>query len=225
MTERQGNGGCAAVIVAAGSARRMGFDKLAADLCGVAVLHRTVEAFLAAETISHIVVVCPLERWTLLAGLPQERLTRCDGGESRAESVANGIAALEATNEWVAVHDGARPLIAPDEIDRCVRHAMRHGAAALARRATETMKRGDADGRCVAPLDRDNVWLMETPQVARRDDLMRALSGPERALFTDEASALIAAGQDVWFCESLRPNLKITTPGDLSLAVAMRNLS
>lgn len=105
---------CAAIIVAAGSSRRAGFDKLLAPLHGVRVLERSIRAFANCREITEIVVVCPEERFHAINGANLETeipVTRVDGGAERHESVQNGLAALLYTPEFVAVHDGARPLI------------------------------------------------------------------------------------------------------------------
>ena len=113
-----------AIIVAAGSSQRMGFDKLAAPLAGVPVLRRTLEVFLSADLITDIIVVCPPERWVLLEdGIPggfPKPVRRVDGGVTRPDSVAKGLAALTPAARFVAVHDGARPLVSPEDITRCV---------------------------------------------------------------------------------------------------------
>ena len=104
---------CAAIIVAAGSSRRAGFDKLLAPLHGVKVLERSIRAFASCREITEIVVVCPEERFHAINGADLETeipVTRVDGGAERHESVRNGLAALLYTPEFVAVHDGARPL-------------------------------------------------------------------------------------------------------------------
>ncbi|MCU0777171.1 MAG: 2-C-methyl-D-erythritol 4-phosphate cytidylyltransferase [Akkermansiaceae bacterium] len=215
---------CAAIIVAAGSSRRMGIDKLAWPLAGVPVLRRTLEAFLMAESIRSVVVVCPEERWKLLDGAAFNKpVLRADGGAERQDSVMNGLAALAGEVCFVAVHDGARPLVSPQDIDACVAAAVTHRAAALARRATETMKRSDADGFCTESVDRENLWCMETPQVFEtallREAYRNVIAGG--LAVTDEVSAVQQTGVRVRFIGSLHPNLKITTPADLSLAEAL----
>lgn len=215
---------CAAIIVAAGSSRRMGFDKLSASLGGTPVLRRTVEAFLSAESISEIIVVCPEDRWELLEELPATKpVKRVSGGANRQDSVAAGLAATDAGSIFVAVHDGARPLVSPADIDRCVLVAADHGSASLARRVTETLKRSDAEDFSADAVSREQLWFMETPQVFDLQLLKEAyttvtLYGLE---VTDEVSAAQAAGLRVKFVESTSPNLKITTPADLQLAEAL----
>ena len=212
---------CSAIIVAAGSSRRMGFNKLAAELGSVPVLRRTVEAFLAADSIESVVVVCPEELWSLLDGLELNKsLTRVDGGRDRQDSVAAGLAQI--SSHYVAVHDGARPLISPEDINRCVAAAVIHQAAALARRVTETLKRADDEGFSDEAVSRENLWFMETPQVfgiALLQEAYAAVAEQELAI-TDEVSALEAIGVRVRLVESKYPNLKITTPADLALAEA-----
>jgi 2-C-methyl-D-erythritol 4-phosphate cytidylyltransferase len=202
----------------------MGFDKLASRLGGEPVLRRTLEAFLATETIASVVIVCPEERWSLLEGMDFTKpVTRVDGGADRQDSVARGLAAIDADARFVAVHDGARPLVSPEDIDRCVAVAMEHRAATLARRVTETMKRSDAEDFSAEAVSRENLWCMETPQVFEVSLLIEAYEAvASRGLVvTDEVSAVQAIGAKVKFVESLHPNLKITTPADLALAEAM----
>lgn len=218
---------CAAIIVAAGSSRRMGIDKLLWPLAGTPVLRRTIDAFLSTHSISSVIVVCPLERWHALDRSNFNKpVIRVDGGETRQQSVACGIAALEPHHTLVAIHDGARPLIAADDIDRCVRSAATHHAASLARRVTETMKRSDHENFCTEPVDRHHLWSIETPQVFDCD-LLRAAYEIVRSnhlTVTDETTAVQASGHKVMLVESQHPNLKITTPADLSLATAIFTL-
>lgn len=217
-----------AIIVAAGSSQRMGFDKLSATLQGKPVLQHTVEAFLAAESISSVIVVCPEARWIQIPGLQSHpAVTRVDGGVQRQDSVEQGLRALPPGTVLVAVHDGARPLIACEDIDRCVAAARAHRAASLARRVTETMKRSDQDGFSSEAVDREQLWSMETPQVFDVDLLRKAYNHvcAQGLSVTDEVSALQAIGVPVKFIESHHPNLKITTPADLKIAEAMMNMN
>ncbi|MEI6675296.1 MAG: 2-C-methyl-D-erythritol 4-phosphate cytidylyltransferase [Verrucomicrobiota bacterium] len=213
-----------AIIVAAGSSQRMGFDKLAAPLAGMSVLERTLEAFLAAECIREIIVVCPLSRWDdLRHGTFGKPVRRVDGGTQRQDSVANGLAALAADASLVAVHDGARPLVSPHDIARCVAAAGEYRAASLARRVTETLKRADAGAFCIEAVAREQLWFMETPQVFEVE-LLREAYARVRAKHlevTDEVSAVQVTGARVKFVESIHPNPKITRPADLLLAAAI----
>jgi 2-C-methyl-D-erythritol 4-phosphate cytidylyltransferase len=214
---------CSAILVAAGSSRRMGFDKLASPLAGIPVLRRTLNAFLAADSIAEIVVVCPAERWELVGGGFSKPVRRVDGGTDRQDSVVAGLAALSAQTDLVAVHDGARPLVAAADIDRCVAAAVEFRAAALARRVTETLKRSDAADFSAGAVSRENLWFMETPQVFDVPLLLEAYEAvaAQGLAVTDEVSAMEAIGVQVKFIESIQPNLKITTPADLALAEAL----
>lgn len=215
----------AALIVAAGSGTRMGFDKLLAPLAGEPVVLRALRAFEACGEIDGIWVVSGEERGALIqemaagAGLTKFRGI-VPGGAERHLSVWNGLQALPEACALVAVHDGARPLIDPAQISRCLARAAETGAAASARRVTETLKRADAEGRVTGGIDRDGVWIMETPQVFRLPLLKAAYTEVirENAAVTDEVSAAERAGNPVWLVENSRPNPKITLPGDLETA-------
>lgn len=216
--------GCAAVIVASGSSRRMGFDKLSAELHGRPVLAHTVAAFMATGGISRVVVVCPPDRFRLLENKDFPKpLLRADGGDQRQDSVANGLAALDESDDLVAVHDGARPLIRPESIEECISAARLHGAAALAHAVAETLKRADAAGFSAGAVDRTDLWAMETPQVFRTDLLRRAYAAltASGGIATDEVSALEAIGVPTKLVTSAFPNPKITVPADISLAAAL----
>ncbi|MBR7109850.1 MAG: 2-C-methyl-D-erythritol 4-phosphate cytidylyltransferase [Akkermansia sp.] len=211
-----------AVIVAAGSSRRAGFDKLAAHLDGVPVLRRSVDAFVAAGCAA-VVVVCPESRWHEVglgaASFPIPVL-RVDGGAERQNSVEAGLNALPAGTTYVAVHDGARPLITPQGIRDCLAAAQQTGAAACAHPIVDTLKRADAHA-CSLPekVSRDNLWGMETPQIFDLAMLRRAYAcvAEQQLVVTDEVSAVEALGVPTRLVQ-VGPNLKITLPGDLELA-------
>lgn len=211
-----------AIIVAAGSSRRAGFDKLAAPLAGAPVLCRSVSAF-AQAGVASISIVCPPERWEALR--PWEHagevpVRRVDGGARRQDSVLAGLEALPEGVQWVAVHDAARPLITPAGIQRCLEAAQQAGAAACAHPVVDTLKRADAAG-CSLPerVSREHLWGMETPQIFRADLLRRAYAEVVRAgaEITDEVSALELLGVPTRLVQ-VGPNMKITLPGDLELA-------
>jgi 2-C-methyl-D-erythritol 4-phosphate cytidylyltransferase len=201
----------------------MGFDKLATELAGTPVLRRTLDALLAARSIAEVIVVCPPERWELLGESFPKPVKRVDGGATRQDSVAAGLVAVALTSSLVAVHDGARPLISPEDVDRCIAAAVENRAAALARRVTETLKRSDTLDFSSEAVSRENLWFMETPQVFEIPLLMDAYAevAARKLTVTDEVSAVDALGVRVKFVESTGPNLKITTPADLLLAEAI----
>ena len=211
-----------AVIVAAGSSRRAGFDKLAASLAGVPVLRRSVDAFVAAGAAA-VVVVCPESRWVetgLAAADFPVPVSRVDGGAERQDSVAAGLAALPVGTRMVAVHDGARPLITPQGIAACLAAAEETGAATCAHPVVDTRKRADAAGKSLPEkVSREHLWGMETPQIFRLELLLQAYQYvKENALVvTDEVSAVEALGVPTQLVQG-GANLKITLPGDLELA-------
>ncbi|WP_193211219.1 2-C-methyl-D-erythritol 4-phosphate cytidylyltransferase [Luteolibacter marinus] len=216
--------GCAAVIVASGSSRRMGFDKLAAGLNGTPVLLHSVRAFMAAEGISRVVVVCPEDRFALLRDqVFPKPLTRVDGGDLRQDSVASGLAALGDDDTFVAIHDGARPLIRPDSIDACIAAARSFGAAAIGREVADTLKKCDAEGFARHSVDRTGLWAMETPQIFDLALLRRAYAEVQdrQLLVTDEVSAVEAIGVATKLIASPFPNPKVTVPADIHLAEAL----
>lgn len=212
-----------AIIVAAGSSRRMGFNKLLAPLAGVPVLRRTLGQFQACADIGEIIVVAgdevsaALESWR--AELPKLKAV-IPGGAERHFSVWAGMQACAPEAEILAVHDGARPLIHPGQISRCIQSAREKRAVACARPMTETIKRTDAEGRITESLDRTGVWVMETPQVFEKTLLVSAYEAVirDQALVTDEVSAVQHVQVPVFVVDNPHPNPKITFPADLTQA-------
>lgn len=206
----------AAIIVASGSSRRMGFDKLAALIDGNPVLWHSVRAFSSSSSITQVVVVTPPERFEWLADLG-EKLHRVDGGKERSDSVNAGLAALNPDITHVAIHDGARPLVSPQSITATFEAAQKTGAAALARRITETLKRSSPEGITTESVSRENLWIMETPQIFScvliKQAYQKVASGD--AQITDEVSALQLLGQGTTLVENVQPNPKITVQADL----------
>lgn len=213
-----------AIIVAAGSSRRMGFDKLMAPLNGAPVLQHTINAFIRSSSIDEVILVCPQQRFDQL-DLEQNgtRITRVDGGEDRHNSVSNGLSAVHQSSDWIAVHDGARPLISDQQISATLAAAQQHRAATSARRITETVKRANTQNFITQAVDRENLWLMETPQIFSKQLLLDAYQKVEEnnSLVTDEVSALELLGVQTYLVTNPTPNLKITFPEDLALAAIL----
>ncbi len=214
-----------AIIVAAGSGTRMGFDKLLASLGGAPVILHTLRAFQTCPEVDEIVVVASPDRQEVIQRLADDAgLTKLrafvPGGAERHLSVWAGIQAVAPDCDYVAVHDGARPLIHPSQISRCLAKARETGAAASARPVSETLKRADGSGRVCGSVDRAGLWIMETPQVFARPLLVQAYEAVlrEGLLVTDEVSALEGLGHPVWLVDNPTPNPKITWPPDLAVA-------
>ena len=212
-----------AIIVASGSSRRMGFDKLMASLDGESVLQHSLAAFLSCPKIDEIILVTDPDRFRSLDLRGQdERVIRVDGGQERQDSVANGIAALSEDCKLVAIHDGARPLITPEAIALTLDAAAVHGAASLAHPLTETLKRADSDNFVKgsnASVDREQLWAMETPQSFHLRLLQTAYSqvAEDKLIVTDEVSALQHLGHAIKLVPNPGPNPKVTFQQDLNL--------
>lgn len=216
-------GRCGAVIVAAGSASRMGgIDKVMAPLQGEPMIVRTVRAFQQAIAIQEIVIVTRSDLigsiQKLCAGFDKVTAVVCGGG-SRQESVGLGLAALSNRCRLAAIQDGARPLISQAVIDRTVRAAHSYGAAAPAIPVKDTIKvvRG---GVVDHTPDRAALMAIQTPQVFDIDLIRGALKKAELENWavTDDCSAVELMGMSVKIVEGDERNIKVTTPLDLAIA-------
>ena len=212
-----------AIIVAAGSSKRAGFDKLLAKIAGRPVIQYTLAAFEKAMCVNDVLVVSretvAMRHFIVKTNLRKiRRVVR--GGVRRQDSVQAGLNALDNEVEFVAVHDAARPLITAREIERVFAAARKHGAAALAVPITDTLKLADANHVVSGSIDRQNVFGMQTPQIFRRELLSQAYEQVKRdsLTVTDEISAIEHAGGRVVIVPAEDFNLKITYPNDLALA-------
>ena len=214
---------CGAVIVAAGSASRMGgIDKVMAELKGEPMVLRTVRAFQQSDVIRSVVIVTRPDLVETISGLCQGMDKVCgvvEGGSSRQASVAAGLKALPQGTKLVAVHDAARPLISQAVIDRTVRAAHTYGAAAPAIPVKDTVKVVNG-GIVSATPDRSKLRAVQTPQVFDLELLKGALekARKDNAEVTDDCSAVERLGMSVKIVEGDEQNLKVTTPMDLQIA-------
>ena len=212
---------CAAIVVAAGSATRMrGIDKALAPICGVPMLLRTVKALAASEKIDEIIVVTRsdlIEPVSELCGSEPKFSKAICGGSSRAESVFFGISAANA--DMVAIHDGARPFVTSDVIDKTVEAAKKHGAAAPAIAVKDTVKVAENSVILSTP-ERSRLYAVQTPQVFYTQEIKAALTDAmeKNVPLTDDCSAMEAMGKRVVLTEGSDDNIKITTPIDLAFA-------
>ena len=214
---------CGAVIVAAGTASRMGgIDKVMAELEGEPMILRTVRTFQTCDAISEIVIVTRedliLPIMHLCVGLEKVKAVVA-GGSSRQESVERGLNALSNKVKLVAVQDGARPLITHAVIDRTVRAAHSYGAAAPAIPVKDTIK-VVTGGVVKETPDRKTLQAVQTPQVFDLDLLKGALKKAftDGAEITDDCSAVERMGMSVKIVEGDERNIKVTTPMDLAIA-------
>ena len=216
-----------AVIVAAGSSRRMGGEnKLLLPLDDAPVLAHTLSAFEKCAAIRDIVLVCreqdilPYSDLARAFGISKLR-TVTRGGDSRTASVLAGITAAPEDTGLVAVHDGARPLVSEAVITEAVYAAAEYGAAAPVVPVKDSIKRIQ-DGSIAADVPRDTLAAVQTPQVFDRALLTRALetAARENRSFTDDCAAVEAMGQAVRATHGSYENIKITTPEDILVAEA-----
>jgi 2-C-methyl-D-erythritol 4-phosphate cytidylyltransferase len=199
-----------------------------ATLDGRAVWLRTAELFVNRSDVAQcLLVIAPddLEKFRMryTANIAFMNVKVVLGGRERWESVGNALAELASEVEYVAVHDAVRPCVTTDLIDSVFAAARTHGAATLATRLTDTVKRVDEKLVIRETVDRRGLWLAQTPQVFRRDWLADAYSrraewGQE---ITDDAQLVEAAGHPVHVVEGIPTNVKITTKDDLALAAAI----
>lgn len=215
----------AALIVAAGSSRRMGFNKLSALLSGRPVLYWSLAAFDRSEKIEEIVVVVSeVTRELITRWIDQDEfqtpIRLVDGGAERHLSVNEGLQALSPEVTWVAIHDAARPLVETSQIDAALAQVPEHLAMSFAHPVTETLKRVDASGVISDSLSREGVWAMETPQLFSKQLILEAYQMVMQGghLVTDEVSAVQLLGHPVKVFHAGGLNLKVTYPTDLPLA-------
>jgi 2-C-methyl-D-erythritol 4-phosphate cytidylyltransferase len=212
------------VVVAAGSGQRMGgVRKQYLEILGEPVLLRATRPFLIHPKVSSVVVVLPPEDLPHTPGwLAELSVLLVAGGVDRADSVWNGLAALPAGTDLVLVHDGARPFVTREVIDRVIDCAPLGGAvAAIA--ATDTIKEVDSAGRIVATVPRARLWHAQTPQGFPLDRLRAAYAeAREEGLSATDDSALCEKfGLTIVVVEGDRDNIKITRPADLPIADAI----
>jgi len=211
-----------ALILAGGKGLRMGADlpKQFLLLAGKPVLMHTLEAFHKADPQIELILVLPLEHqdyWSELCTKFDFTLKHriASGGAVRFDSVRNGLALIQQEG-LIAVHDGVRPLVRPSLINRCFSKALEKGAVIPVFELTESIRRIEGD-RSYAE-DRSHFCSVQTPQTFQSELLKKAYQQPFRALFTDDASVVEAAGYKIALLEGHRENIKITTPQDLLLA-------
>lgn len=218
----------AVIMPAAGRSARFGGpkNKLFEEIAGVTVFRRALDAFLKREDVACVVIATgPGQTSADFLGeqfTADSRLIFTPGGSSRAESVLRALKQLPEKIEWVAVHDAARPLVSQKLIDRTFAAALQYGAAVPALAVPWTIKQaaGPLPAKVQRTLPRHELWAMQTPQVMRRSDLLRAYEGCPLPLdqVTDDVQLLELSGHEVWLVEGEERNLKITTQIDLQIA-------
>jgi 2-C-methyl-D-erythritol 4-phosphate cytidylyltransferase len=215
----------AAIIAAGGDSQRMGgIDKMFAPIYGRPVLARVIDTFQKCKLVEQIIIVMnsknieQARRLVALEGWPKVRDV-CLGGKQRQDSVAEGLKRLK-YGEWVVIHDGARPLVTVDLIEKGLEAAKETGAAVAALPVTDTIKLVGVDDIVRQTLPRQNLRAVQTPQVFRID----VIQNTYRHVFgdvTDDASLVEKAGYKVKLYPGSYDNIKITTSADLAMAEAL----
>lgn len=211
-----------AVIVAGGKGQRMGnaIPKQFLPLAGKPVLYYTLKAFIDAYADIKLVLVLPQDQLSYAQMVLQAFPDRIDiaivqGGETRFHSVQNGLKAVSG-NSVIFVHDGVRPLVSAELIQRCFVQAIDKGSAIPAIAVADSMRIVDGDHS--QPVDRQHMRSIQTPQTFRADILLPAFEQGYSAEFTDEATVVEAYGEEVYLVEGEKSNIKLTTPEDMLVA-------
>lgn len=219
-----------AIVVAGGSGTRMACDrpKQWLTLGEIPVVCHTLRAMQAASSVKEIVVVGREEDLTAYQDwgnlLHLTKLTAVVvGGATRQASVRAGLAAVSTKTDYICIHDGARALITPAQIDKVAIAAFTHRAACAAMPATDTIKRVDGKGIIVKTIDRNTIWQAATPQIFDINLYYTAVTLAEKDSFvaTDDCMLAEHAGFAVHVVDCGRENLKITVPSDLVMAEAI----
>ncbi len=213
--------------MAAGSGSRMGgIDKLFIPVAGRPLLAHSVAAFQGCAVVERMMLVLAAGHLDngrrLVSQQGFDKAIVCAGGPRRQDSVRLGLDALGGC-DYVAVHDGGRPLVTADLIQRGLEAAQETGAAVPAVALVDTVKEAGLDRIVVRTVDRSRLWAVQTPQVFRYDLLLRAHQ-QVTADVTDDAAMLEALGIAVKLFEGSRRNIKVTTPEDLEIVRALLDI-
>ena len=198
-------------------------------LAGVPILSRTLLAFDQCPVIDAIsLVISPTDREHCQREIIDPMrfstsLTVVDGGDSRQESVYNGLAAMGAGDHWVGIHDGVRPFVTSAQIEACFETAQVNGACILGLPVVETLKEVDDRGTIRKTHQRTGIWLAQTPQVFKLSDILEAhrVARQKSHHATDDAALMEHTGKPVTVLGGSRHNIKITTNDDLAVAEAI----
>ena len=215
-----------AIILAGGTGTRMMHEKTKQliRICGKTVLERTVDAFSKSDLVDEIIVVTRLEEADEVKTLldihtSTKPIKVAIGGKCRAESAKNGFAVIDASSQYVAIHDAARCLITAEMIDKVVKSAHRCGAATAVCGVTDTVKTVDVSGKIVSTVPRETVFRAQTPQVFENSIYSAALQlAEDLSAVTDDNMLVEGLGVDIYAVDLGQTNIKITTPFDLTLA-------
>jgi 2-C-methyl-D-erythritol 4-phosphate cytidylyltransferase len=218
-----------AVIVAAGKGIRMNDTVLKQymPLAGRPVLSHTLAVFDGCNLISKIFLVVPPKDFDYCRNnifpMLKKKINLVAGGKERQDSVYNGLIAVGENNGIVIIHDGVRPLVNKEMIESCVREAIKHGACIIGVPVQETLKRISRSGDIEKTIERNNIWLAQTPQAFQYEILRKAHENARLKghAGTDDAFLVEQMGTPVKIIKGNKNNIKITTREDLRLAEAI----
>jgi 2-C-methyl-D-erythritol 4-phosphate cytidylyltransferase len=209
---------CDAILLAAGSSKRLGFDKVLTPLAGKPAYYYSLQALVDAPSIKKIFLVTKsssIETLGKAAKAYDKNIVVLEGGKERQDSVSNGLRHVQ--SKYVLIHDAARPLLTVDIVEKLLSEAKKKGSAICAQRATDTIKQTADDS--VKTLDRSQIWLMQTPQVFKRELIIEAYEYVQKNKMpiTDDASAVEILGKSIHLVDPQTFNLKITRDHDWQL--------
>jgi 2-C-methyl-D-erythritol 4-phosphate cytidylyltransferase len=221
-----------AIIVAAGEGRRVGggISKVYLPIGGRAVLLRTLDQFFRAKRVSNVIVVIAKQDLarcrSLLGNDPQARERSWilqTGGSSRQESVSRGLEKLSSDCDVVVIHDGARPFVSAELIDRVIEEAWARKAVVVGVPVRDTIKVISEDRQVLSTPARDCLWEIQTPQAFERRLIVEAHQAAQRNNqgATDDGTLVERLGKSVYLIDGERTNIKITLPEDLLFAEAL----
>ena len=213
------------IIVAGGSGSRMGTEisKQFLELCGKPVLMHTISVFHEFDPESNIILVLPEDQqqfWKVLCLKHYFSLSHqvVSGGKTRFHSVQNGLSQID-DEGIVFIHDGVRPLVNRETLDRCLETAQESGNAIPVLPVTESLRKLEGDQN--VSVDRSQYFSVQTPQTFRSEQILEAFKQDFDPAFTDDASVAEKAGFSIQMVEGNGENIKLTTPTDLIIAEAL----
>lgn len=203
-----------AIITAGGTSSRFGTgNKLLEKIYGKEVIKYTIEAFEKAD-VDEIIISANKSIIPELSSMFNHKIT--EGGSTRQASVYNGLKAIK-KSDFVLIHDGARPVITPEIINRTIDLVKEKNAVSVVTKTIDTIKEVQ-DGKIIKTIDRSKLYNTQTPQAFRYDIIMSAHEKLQGQNFTDDAGMLEALGYDVYIVDGSYKNIKITTQSDIEIA-------
>lgn len=213
----------ALLITAGGSSQRFGRNKLLENICGLPVIVHTILAFSEIDVSQLVITVsdelkCELQKIIEVDSvLKNMNIKLVNGGKTRQASVFNGLTALDKDTDFVIIHDGARPLVKKETVEKCLKKARETKAAIVAVKAIDTVKVVDSTGLILSTPNRDNLRYVQTPQIFDYNLILSAHKKLAGENFSDDAGLLEHIGVPVYVTDGEYSNIKITTPSDINI--------